>query len=1058
MKSILSLILFFCLGKASLFSQQRFTGTVSNPEGEVLSGASVRLLGAGLATATDDNGQFSLPSPQGADTLLISYMGYVPSRLYVEAEAIGPLHITLQADPNALQEVIVNTGYYEVPQERATGAFTHVDNELLNRSVSTNILDRLEGVTNSLLFDRRNLEAEDVNGQPELRVRGLSTIESDSRPLIVVDNFPYEGDISTINPNDVESITLLRDAAAASIWGARAGNGVIVINTKQGAYNQAARISFNGNVNIIEKPDLFYSPNFLPSPTVMEIQKELFERGVYPENEFTYIPSYVELLIKQRDGMISGDEFDRQETFMLGNDLRRDWYDHLYQPAVNQQYAVGVRGGGGHYRYAFSAGYDRNTANIVGNGNERINLSLQNTFRMRPSLELAGSIWYSTRSVRENGMGYQKLADVYESFVNVDGMPNHVGRGYRLLYQEQSEDYGLLDWMYRPLDEVRLASNTAGNDELRFNGNINYNMFRDLSFHVAYQYTLGRATSQNIFHRDSYEVRNLVNRFTQADGTRIIPHGGIVEFGVPRRMDTHSGRSQLNYNRSFDGSHDISTLLGVEIRQAVNISGTGSRHYDYDPDTWRSNPRMDFVTRFPTRPSGTSQVGMGAYEPNKATNRYLSYFGNASYSYKKRYILSGSLRWDGSNLLGVKTNQRGTALWSLGGSWDLSEEQFYRSDWIPYLRLRTTFGSAGNIDKSQSHYPTINITTNAMTGLAQANLVHPGNSSLRWEQVNTFNAGLDWRLLNNRISGSFEFYNKHAKYLLGDNMVDPSAGVSGNYKMNYANLRTQGWDVSVSSRNLVGSFRWNTVFLFNYSYNRITQIFAPDPPYDFRYVTTNIHERGVSVDKLYALPWYGLNPETGFPLIYIDGQVSNDYVSYYQNISKENLVSVGVTVPPSFGSVRNIFEWKGFQMSALVSFKTGYIFRRSSISPGQEYVVSTPVYHKDYFSRWEQPGDELSTDVPAWAHSNEANLSNTYLYSEALITKGDAIRLQDVNLSYTLRGNMVQRWPVQHIRLYAYARNMGILWRANDTGIDPDYPNADYPAPKSFALGLQVEF
>src|SRR5690606_35119719 len=208
----------------------------------------------------------------------------------------------LETDASVLDEVVVNTGYYSVAKERATGSFTHVSQEMLDRSVGTNILQRLEGVTNGLQFDRNQLTGENTSGKPELRVRGLSTIEGNASPLIVVDNFPYENDISTLNPNDILEVTILKDAAAASIWGARAGNGVIVITTKKGTFNQRAKLSYNTNFNFSDKPDLYYNQGFLPSETVMRIQQELFERGVYPERPETKIPGYAELLIQRRDG------------------------------------------------------------------------------------------------------------------------------------------------------------------------------------------------------------------------------------------------------------------------------------------------------------------------------------------------------------------------------------------------------------------------------------------------------------------------------------------------------------------------------------------------------------------------------------------------------------------------------------------------------------------------------------------------------------------------------------------------------------------------------------
>jgi len=534
-----------------------------------------------------------------------------------------------------------------------------------------------------------------------------------------------------------------------------------------------------------------------------------------------------------------------------------------------------------------------------------------------------------------------------------------------------------------------------------------------------------------------------------------------MEFGPPSSHQTHLCRAQINFIKACHADHHVAALGGAEIRQRILEVLPATRFYAYDHDIGTGRADLDFRTSFPVRPQYTSRIpGVttnSVLAPNRSTDRFLSYFGNASYTFKTRYVLSGSMRWDGSNLLGVKTNQRGTALWSVGGSWELSKESFFRINWLPYLRLRTTYGSAGNIDKSQSHYPTISVGTNSLTGLRQSSLQHPGNPSLRWEQVNTFNVGLDWRLFNNRISGSAEYYSKNAKHLLGDNLMDPTLGVTGTYKVNYATLNTQGLDVQINSENLKGVFAWTTNALFSYIYNRITSIDVPEPTYDNNYVTTTIREANRSIDHIYAYPWYGLNPQTGYPLIYINGEVSDDYVSYHRNIQKEELVSAGVTVPPYFGSLQNTFKWKELSLSILITFKAGHVFRRSSIGPGQEYVTSAPVYHMDYFKRWQKPGDELHTDVPAWAETTAPNQRfGLYQGSEALITSGSHVRMQDISLSYAFE---TANWQyVKGCRIYAYARNLGLLWKANDNGLDPDYAQSDYVAPKTVAVGIQMNF
>ncbi len=1061
------LLIFLCSSFMTLSShaQQRLSGRITDPEGAPLHGASVRYLSDNRTTATGAAGVFSLLQPRIADTLVVTFVGYLSRRLPVAAGELGPLHIVLDPDPNALEEVVVNTGYYQVPKERATGSFVHVDNTLINRSVSTNILQRLEGVVSGVQFVEP--QASDGSG---IRIRGLSTIEADTRPLIVVDNFPYEGDINTINPNDVESITVLKDAAAASIWGARAGNGVIVINTKQGAYNRPARISVNNNVMVGEKPDLFYSQSYLPSTTVMEIQKELFGRGTYREQDQTYIPSYVELLIKQRDGLVSDAEFARQEAFMQRTDLRRDAMEYLYQPSINQQHSLGVRGGGDHYRYAFSAGYDRNRSHVVGDGNERMSLSLQNTFRVRPNLEFTGNIWFAKQKAVNNGITHQDLGlftssalgstNIYDGLVNADGEPAFTYSAYRQAYRESAMASGLHDWMYRPLDEQRLNDDTNGSNEWRLNANVRYDFLKHFNLDASYQYTYGDTWSRRYLAPESYYVRDLVNQFTQPDGTLAVPYGGILEMGEPSSHDTHSGRAQLNFDTAIGDNHRLTALAGGEVRQRVLQVMPHLRIYNYDKETGTGTTNLDFEHPWISQPaySMIPYATGTASAPNRITDRFLSYFANGSYTFKGRYTLSGSMRWDGSNLLGVKANQKGTTLWSVGGGWNISEEPRYRVGWLPYLRLRTTYGSAGNIDKSQSHYPTIAISTNTITGLMQSTLSNPGNPSLRWEQVSTFNAGIDWRIVGNRIFGAIEYYNKSARHLLGDNLMDPTAGVGLNYKMNYADLRTQGWDLQVESRNLKGRVAWNTTLLVSYTYNTVTKINVAKPTTDNRYVTNKIHEKGKSVDQIYALPWYGLNPENGYPLIFIDGQISNDYTRYNQNIRKEELVDAGVTVPPYYGSLRNLFEWNGFSAGVLLTFKAGYVFRRSSVGPGQEYL-NAPIYHMDYFKRWQGPGDERHTNVPAWAETASPNPRfAVYQNSEALITRGDHIRLQDISLGYTLPARSLRRTPFASLRIYGYARNLGTLWRSNDQDIDPDYVHADYVAPRTFSMGIQMEF
>lgn len=1039
---------------------------ISAINGQPLAGAGLTLINNKTQAGTGTDGSFSMMAAKLPDTLLITYLGHKRLKVSVSGKQLNLGVIKIAADHTDLAEVKVNTGYYQIAKERATGSFTQVDNKLLNRSVGANIMDRLEGVTSGLQFDRRNMVGENKTAKPvELRVRGLSTIAGSAAPLIIVDNFPYPGDINSINPNDVESITVLKDAAAASIWGARAGNGVIVINTKQGQFNQPARIAFNTNVNITGKPDLYYDKNYLPSETVMGIQKELFDRKAYVEDDKNYIPAYVELLIKRREGKVTEGEFLARESVMKETDFREQASRYLYQTGINQQYALSVNGGSAAYKYYLSGGYDKNKANQVGNSNDRMNLNFQNTFKLNKDLELSASIWYSQQKAESSSVTYTDMAlgvrEPYSLLADADGNALPVGYGLkRLAYTEEAIDNGLLDWLYRPLEEQKLNSNIAKDKEIRINGGLKYRFLNHFNLNTTYQYLQGSSQSEAFHDAGSYYTRDLVNRFTQANGQQIIPNGGILEGSGLNEYKGISGRVQMNYDQTFADQHQFTALAGAEVGAQVVESRPGYRFYNYSKDFLGGTPMFDYTKYFPVRPSGSALIPQPPGLVRKGNDRNLSYFSNAAYSYDGKYTLSGSARWDGSNLFGVKTNQRGTVLWSAGAGWEMSKEQFYGiSSWLPYLRLRATYGSGGLIDKSQSHYPSIYFTMDSKTGFPIAKLSHPGNPNLGWEQVNTLNLGLDWSIKGQRLTGSFEWYNKDANHLLGSIKIDPTTGAEANYKQNYADMTTKGFDLQINSINMRLPMKWTSHLLINYSRNKIRNYSTPaaQNSYDYFGGVNKPPVAGHSVDALYALPWNGLNPQTGQPLIYIDSKQSTDYASYLTNFKPENLINAGVEVAPLTGSLRNSFSWKGMELSTLISFKTGYVFRRASMKPGAEYNVSTKaILHVDYYNRWQKPGDEKYTNVPGATSTENTYAGSAYRESMALVTSGDHIRLQDINLSYTLSPKITKSLAVQQLRFYVYARNLGIIWRANKYDIDPDYPYATYPAPKTLAFGLQI--
>lgn len=1067
-------LLLFLLVPGCLYAQQTVQGTVrAAKDSQPLEGASIFLKSNRGATQTDAQGKFTLSVPGTVDTLRVSLLGYQPRELPLSLPLAAPLQIELQESSTGLREVVVvSTGYQELPQERATGSFTHIDKQLLDRSTGPDLLSRLEGVTNSLAFDRRGMFGERSDRKPELRVRGLNTLFGNTAPLIVVDNFPYEGDIANLNPNDVESVTVLRDAAAASIWGARAGNGVIVITTHRGSYDQPTRVSVNSNVRLTEKPDLFYSPAFLPAAEFLEVERMLFDRKHYTENERSTLSPAVETWIQLRDGLISQEEANARLASFAQADVRREALQHLYRPALHQQHALSVNGGGKTYRYYVSSGYDQDLSTIRGNGLDRVTFNATNTFRPLDKLELSSGIVYSRNHTSGNGLGISQLgtsgwASVYPyaRLADAAGNPLPLLRDYRSAYVDGAESRGLLNWQYRPLEETALTDNRDLLQELRLNAALSYELLPGLKADARYQYLQGAQRWTNLYHAESYYARDLVNRFTQADGTRIIPLGGILHEGTLDQA-AHSGRLQLHYAHTFGKLGVLTALGGAEAREAKSTTYPDARIYGYDPNIAMGQANLDYLSWHKTLPTSSARIPGPAGTRRELTDRFMSYYANASFVLRDRYTFSGSTRWDASNLYGVKTNQQGVPLWSAGFAWQLSREPFYGLDWLPTLKLRATYGVSGNTVKSVTAYPRMSFSASDMVSRLRFGILRSaGNPQLRWEKAAILNLGLDFEALSKRLSGSLEYYRKQGSDLIGENFIDPTSGIisgSGGFvvnRINYADVLTRGVDLQLRSRNLTGRFGWQTEVLLSHVRSEVTDYLVDESPAisnNSFFVNNPPPIAGKPIDAVYSYRWYGLSPDTGDPLVPVDDELGTNYTAYQNSLTPEDLVLHGSATPTLFGSLRNTLTFKGFSLSANLTWKAGYYFRRSSIR--YDSFFSQGQAHLDYRNRWQQPGDEQRTHVPSSPQVLNSRRENHYAFSEVLVERGDHLRLQDIHLGYTLTRQQWKALPARDLRLFLYARDLGILWRANDQGLDPDYVNTSYPPARSLALGLQLNF
>jgi TonB-linked SusC/RagA family outer membrane protein len=1061
---ILLLFNIFCI---SSYGQINISGKVlSSDDNTPLAGATVAIKNTRISTSTGDNGHFYVPATAATCTLIVSYVGYQTRQLGVSLPLKEPLVIRLVPVVQQLNEVMVSTGYQQLPKERATGSFSFVGRELLTQQVGVDVLSRLPAVANGLVSDRG------TNSSGKLLIRGLSTIQGPKGPLIVVDNFPYDGDISNINPNDVETVTLLKDAAASSIWGAKAGNGVIVITTKNAAFNQPLSVAFNSNISIGGKPSLSYVKQ-MSSPDFIDVEQMLYGKGYYDRyinaSDHPELSPVVELLAQRTNGTISEADADAEINVLRSIDVRDQFSRYVYQPSVNQQYALTLQAGSDKWKWLAFTGYDKDESNLDADYG-RLNLHFQNTLEPLKNLQLESGVYYTQSKTTSGKAGYGDITQKsgtyflpYMQLADENGNPAAVAKDHSLGYIMNAGNGKLLDWHYYPLEDYKHTTSAATLTSVLINAGIRYQVIKGMSAEVKYRYEREQTAGRNLSDLQSYFARDMINRFTQVspagEVSYPVPVGSIFDLSHSL-LESQNLRGQLNFNHNWH-SNNVVAIAGAEIRSA-HTTGDQNRYYGYNSDNLSfgsvsvSTPYPDFITgadNFIPANSGISDK----------TIRYVSYYGNAAWTFHAKYTFSVSARRDASNLFGVNTNDLWNPFWSAGAAWDLSAEPFFKWEPLPYLKLRATYGSGGNVNPSMAAVTTIQYYSqvNAYTGTPFSYFSNYYNPDLQWETSQMMNLALDFKTKNNILSGSIACYRKKGTNLFGAAQLDYTGGVGSQIIKNVAAIKGHGMDIELNSINSNRAVKWITTL--NYSYNSdqvVTYYLNSTQGSNFISNNATVPVSGVEgkpVYSIFAYKWAGLDPETGDPRGYLDGKVSTDYRGMTTNSDLSDLKYMGPAIPTHYGSLVNTVSYKGFSLNLSIVYKLGYYFRRNSINYSNLFKYW--LGNSDFARRWQKPGDELTTSVPSMVYPAVTARDNFYAGSEVLVDKGDHVRLQYVSLSYEFTHERFKKLPLRSIQVYANVNNAGILWRANKDHIDPDYNYGLYPLtqPRTWSLGIRIK-
>lgn len=1045
--------------------------------GKILSSSGIPLENVNVtsknkAVRSDVAGAFSIEVALG-DSVQFSLIGYQSKKIAVSSKNSN-LTVVLQQTTNQLAEVEVSTGYQKLKVNQINGSVTVLKKDLLEKQVGMNILDRLEGVTNGLVFQKgkTNLNPQNKLG---ITVRGYGTLNGPLDPLIVLDEFVYEGDINNINPNDIESVTVLKDAEATSIYGARGGNGVIVLSSKKSKMDGKTGLNLSFNTTVKEKPDL--SPlAIVGNKEYIDLEEMLFAAGQFDSRLNSWdappVSPIVYWLDKRRKNEVSEEVYQAHKAFYLKSDLRQQYSRYFYKPAQTQQLGINISGGSTANSWTVALGQDWQKDNYS-QPTARTTIRLTNTMNLNKWLNVNVSASYSNQKNKNyNIPSYSALASVgnqyvvpYLSLFGENGSPAPFYEYYGKAVMDTVGKGRLLDWNYYPAGDYKYNSETNTIQEYIGNIGVGIKLFPGGIFKANYQRQRQDGQIENHYTKESFFVRDLVNAFSQLNETTgkvtyIVPYGDILG-KTSSNQESYAFRSQFDFNKKL-GQHAFITMVGLEMRQ-TKTWGNSMTYYGYREDPLSMIP-IDFTTNYPKKPFGSSGTIMGS--PNLSPtrlNRFLSVYGSFHYTLKDRYMLSGNIRRDGSNLYGVATNDKWKPLWSAGAGYVLSKEPFFDKLPFNYLKLKATLGYSGNVDLSRSALPVSGSATNSSINgsLPYGRIGTINNPSLRWEEVMQLNTGLEFALKDFPLSGSIEYYIKNGSDLYDETNYDyTSWGARGTIIQNVAAMKGKGLDVQLNYGLKSGVWGWQSSLIYNCNNNKTTAYYYPN---DREQLYRMVGASGSQINPVIGYPLYGLAAFTwkglddrGNPQGMLNGNISTDYAAINNGSLENSQVGgtvrfVGSAIPVYFGSWMNTITYKNLSLSFNLSYRMGYYFRRPSFYSSA--LINYGTVHPDYYNRWQQKGDR--TDVPSFEFPLKMQgRDGFYSASEILVEKGDHIRLQFINLSYNLP--KISR-GIGNVQLFANAANPGIVWRANRRGLDPDNPEG-IPLQKNYSLGLRASF
>lgn len=1031
------------------------SGIVTDEDGLPLEGAAIMVKGSSSGTSANAEGKWALDVPAGS-VLVISYIGMEDIEIPVQGRR--SFSTVMKISREFLEQVVI-TGYQTISRERSAGSFANVSGAAVRdqANIHGNVLRSLEGSAAGLNV------TETADGVTYL-IRGVSSINSKREPLFIVDGVAMTRDQlnKMVNPNDVESVNFLKDATAASIWGAQAANGVIVVTTKKGKSGDL-KVSYNGSFTFKGKPDWSYMDR-MTSEQFIKTAAEVFDPQTYKWSDVqdnTYGTSSVYKVIYPHEiplyryylGEISMAERDEALKMLSDVNGRGEYEKYFMSNAYLMNHSVSFSGGGEKSSFYVSLENQR-TQGVDKDTEDEYRLFFRDALQLTRwmELDLSAHLFYSNEHSYQMSHSITDLP--YISYFDKDGkelsLSNYIMSD---AYRATVEGLCGINLDFYPVSDF--LSNTINNKTLGANANagLTIHFAPWLSYEGRFQYSLTKGTGESYLDPTSFGVRIERAQGTDIEGTQYLPSSGGHYTFSSSSMSSYTVRNQLNLDKSFgkDAMHRLTGVAGFEF--SSRKSGSNSmflRGYDmqtmqhifYDEFTLSrtgvKNPALPWFAASSTNTFEPNQYGQSEME-----YRFISMYANAAYTLMDKYSFNASVRVDQSNLFGSDPSVQFKPIWSTGFIWNAAKENFMQgtSGWLNRLNLRASFGFAGNSpDPGQGGpYNILSSVSNAnysRFGLGYV-VVTPANDKLSWEKTRIINFGIDWSVLGNRIDGSIDVYDKLTTNLLGQAPVDPTTGFT-TVLSNIGSMTNRGVEFSLNSTNIsAGKFEWTTGFNITYNRNKLIDMYVEPPKSPYGMISYN-YWAGYPYGTVFAYKWAGLDPADGMPRVYDSAGSIVRSVTDIDTI--EAVPYAGTTVPPVFGSLGNDFRWGNWDLSVSFIFNFGHVLR-NDVNGTFSYRLDNNL-HNDFAKRWKKPGDELSTNVPAYyslknTAINETDVIYLYKYSDVNVLTASYIKLREVSLGYRLPAAACKALHVQHASARLQASNLATI-AFNGEGIDPE--------------------